>query len=89
MNPFSGSTFRPVNTDLQNRRGGYRPGTIGVSNMQGKTLNYSRPGVNPLQAGAGVSQIRRPAASVTLLRPERFNLYQREPVSGLYSNLYK
>ena len=88
MNPFEGSTFRPVNTDLQNRRGGYRPGTIGVSNFQGKTLNYSRPGVNPLRMGAGVSTMRnRPQA--TLMQPNAYNLYKREPVSALYSNLYK
>jgi len=89
MNPFEGSTFRPVNTDLQNRRGGYRPGTIGVSNFQGKTLNYNRRGVNPLRAGAGVSVMRQPSQQTTLMRPEQYSLYKQEPVNSLYSNLYK
>ena len=89
MNPFEGSTFRPVNTDLQNRRGGYRPGTIGVSNIQGKTLNYSRRGVNPLRAGAGVSTMSQRPQQATLMRPEQYSLYKREPVNSLYSNLYK
>lgn len=89
MNPFEGSTFRPVNTDLQNRRGGYRPGTIGVSNFQGKTLNYSQPGRNPLQAGAGVSSMTRRPQQATLMQPNAYNLYKQEPVNALYSNLYK
>jgi len=89
MNPFEGSTFRPVNTDLQNRRGGYRPGTIGVSNFQGKTLNYSRPGVNPLRPGAGVSVMAQRPQQGTVMQPEQYNLYRREPVNALYSNLYK
>ena len=44
-NPYEGSTFRAVNSDLLKgvSRGGYRAGTIGVSDFQGKVLNYNKP----------------------------------------------
>jgi hypothetical protein len=52
-------------------------------------LNYSRPGANPLRPGAGVSVMAQRPQQGTLMQPEQYNLYRREPVNALYSNLYK
>jgi hypothetical protein len=88
-NIYKQQPFRSFNTDLQARRGGYRPGTIGVSQIQGKMVNYSRPGSNPLQMGAGVSSMSaRPFRSGTLT-PADYNIYQKESEHNLYANLYR
>ena len=88
-NIYKQQPFRSFNTDLQARRGGYRPGTIGVSQVQGKMLNYNRPGSNPLSMGAGVSSMSaRPFRSGTLT-PADYSIYQKESEHNLYANLYR
>jgi hypothetical protein len=67
MNLYQSATFRGFNTDVNTRRGGYNPGTIGVSRIQGKVLNYSAPALQPLQQGAGVSVMRNRPVSATIL----------------------
>jgi len=87
-NIYQNARFRGFNTDLNQQRGGYRPGTIGVSQIQGKTLNYSAPPQSPLQAGAGVSVMRNRPVSAYLLQPENYSLYSKSPETSLYSNMY-
>jgi hypothetical protein len=88
-NLYGQQPFRSFNTDVNTRRGGYRPGTIGVSNIQGKTMDMNRPGINPLQMGAGVSSMSaRPFMSGTL-QPQDYNIYARETGQNLYGNLYR
>jgi len=88
-NIYKQQPFRSFNTDLQTRRGGYRPGTIGVSDVQGRMPNFDRPGKNPLQMGAGVSSMSaRPFRSGTLT-PASYNIYRTESESNLYANLYR
>jgi hypothetical protein len=89
MNIYSQSQFRGVNTDLNQKRGGYRPGRIGVSDFQGKMLNYNRPGMNPLPVGAGVSVMTRQPAQRTNLQPGDYSLYKKDDTKNLYKNLYK
>jgi hypothetical protein len=93
MNPHEGSTFKGFNTSLlvPQRRGGYKPGTIGVSQFQGRVLNYNRPGSNPLQGGAGVSTMTRVPGQSSLMNPETYSLYKREPSGAVqgFGNLYK
>jgi len=90
-NPYEDSTFRGANLDLLKgvKRGGYRAGTIGVSDFQGKIPNFNRKGNNPLKAGAGVSQMTSKPSVNTTLKSEAFNLYAKEPVKSLYANFYK
>lgn len=87
-NIYENAKFRGFNTDLNQQRGGYRPGTIGVSQIQGKTLNYNAPAQAPLQAGAGVSVMRSRPVSANLLQPESYSLYAKSPETALYSNMY-
>lgn len=88
-NIYKQGPFRSFNTDLNARRGGYNPGTIGVSNVQGKMVNYNRPGSNPLRMGAGVSSMSaRPFRNGTL-QPSDYNLYSRDSEQNLYANLYR
>ena len=89
MNLYQQQPFSSFNTDVDTRRGGYRAGTIGVSNIQGKTLNYNAPALNPLKMGAGVSTMRQRPVSANLLQPETYSLYKQEPVSAAFSNFYK
>jgi hypothetical protein len=89
MNIYEQSKFRPVNTDVDAKRGGYRPGRIGVSDFQGKMLNYNRPGVNPLPLGAGVSPMTQRPQQMTKQDPGAYNLYKKEPIGDLYKNFYK
>ena len=90
-NPFEASTFRGVNMDLLKgvKRGGYRAGTIGVSDFQGKVLNYQRRGFDPLKAGAGVSTMTARPTVKTVLKPSSYDLYAKSPESALYSNFYR
>jgi hypothetical protein len=89
MNLYQSATFRGFNTDVNTRRGGYNPGTIGVSRIQGKVLNYSAPALQPLQQGAGVSVMRNRPVSATILNPASYSLYSRTPEQKLYSNMYR
>ena len=89
MNLYKQQPFRSFNTDGDARRGGYRPGTIGVSNIQGKTPNFNRPGSNPLQMGAGVSSMTGRPFVQGNLQPSDFNIYSRESEQDLYANLYR
>jgi hypothetical protein len=89
MNLYKSSPFRGVNTDLNQKRGGYKPGRIGVSDFGSKTLDYNRPGQNSLPTGAGVSVMTTKPAQVSNLDPADFNIYQKEPVNSLYRNFYK
>jgi len=93
MNPYDGSTFKGFNTEaiIPQRRGGYKPGTIGVSQFQGRVPNFNKPGSNPLLPGAGVSTMTRVPTQSALLNPELYSLYQREPIGQrqLYGNFYK
>lgn len=90
MNLYQQQPFTSFNTDVQARRGGYRPGTIGVSNIQGKILNYNAPPKAPLSMGAGVSVMRQRPVVANALNPEAYNLYSQEPtVQGLFKNLYR
>ncbi len=87
-NIYQNAKFRGFNTDLNQRRGGYAPGTIGVSQIQGKTLNYNAPAQAPLNSGAGVSVMRSRPVSTSLLQPESYSLYAKSPESSLYDNMY-
>ena len=88
-NIYKQQPFRSFNTDLQTRRGGYRPGTIGVSDVQGRMPHFDRPGNNPLRMGAGVSSMTaRPFRSGTLT-PADFNIYSKQSEADLYANLYR
>ena len=88
-NIYKQQPFRSFNTDLQTRRGGYRPGTIGVSDVQGRMPNFDRPVKNPLRMGAGVSSMTaRPFRSGTLT-PADFNIYSKQSEADLYANLYR
>jgi hypothetical protein len=91
LNPYVGSHFRSVNTELitGKRTGGYRPGNIGVSEFQGKVLNYDRPGVSPLRPGAGVSVMQNRPASTRPLNTASYSLYSKSPENALYANLYR
>ena len=90
-NPYENSTFRGANIDLLKgvKRGGYKAGTIGVSDFQGKVPNFNKRGNNPLQAGAGVSQMTSKPSVNNTLKASAFNLYAKEPVQSLYKNFYK
>ena len=90
-NPFESSTFRGANTDLLKgvKRGGYKAGTIGVSDFLGAVPNFNRRGRNPLKAGAGVSQMTSKPSVNTTLKTSAYNLYAQEPVQKLYANFYK
>ena len=90
-NPYEASTFRGANMDLLEgvKRGGYRAGTIGVSDFQGKVLNYNRRGFDPLKAGAGVSVMTSRPTVKNILKPSSYNLYAKSPESALYSNFYR
>lgn len=88
-NIYKQRPFMSFNTDLNARRGGYRPGTIGVSDIQGKTYDMNRPGRNPLQMGAGVSSMSARPFRSGKLTPSDFNLYSRESEQNLYANLYR
>lgn len=92
-NPFDGSNFRGFNTEklVPTRRGGYNPGTIGVSQFQGRMLNYARPGQNSLRPGAGVSVMTRIPRQMTVMTPEQYNIYRKDtPTQAqLFGNLYK
>ena len=88
-NIYKQQPFRSFNTDLQTRRGGYRPGTLGVSDVQGRMPNFDRPGKNPLRMGAGVSSMTaRPFRSGTLT-PADFNIYSKQSEGDFYANLYR
>jgi len=90
-NPFEGSTFRGANSDLLKgvNRGGYRAGTIGVSDVQGKVLNYSARGNSGLLGGAGVSPMTTKPVSRGLLNPSSFSLYAKNTEANLYGNIYR
>lgn len=88
-NIYKQQPFRSFNTDVNARRGGYRPGTIGVSNIQGAVFNPSRPGSNPLQMGAGVSSMSARPFRSGKLTPSDFNIYRKETEQDLYANLYR
>ena len=89
MNIYKPSPFRGFNTDLNAKRGGYKPGRIGVSDFPSKVLNYKRPGQNSLPTGAGVSVMTTKPAARTILDPSDYNLYKKEGTSNLYGNFYK
>jgi len=90
-NPYESSTFRGANVDLLKgvKRGGYRAGTIGVSDFQGRVPNFNRKGNAPLKSGAGVSAMTSRPSVNTTLKPSAFSLYAKEPVRSLYNNFYK
>ena len=88
-NLYSQRPFRSFNTDVNARRGGYRPGTIGVSSFQGKVLNVDRPGRNPLSMGAGVSSMSARPFRSGKLTPSDFNIYRKDTPEDLYANLYR
>lgn len=89
MNINKPTPFRGFNTDLNTKRGGYKPGRIGVSDFQSKVLNYNRPGQNSLPVGAGVSVMTQKPAARNVLNPSDFDLYKKEPISDVYRNFYK
>lgn len=88
-NIYKQQPFRSFNTDLATRRGGYRPGTIGVSDVQGKVPNFDRPGKNPLSMGAGVSSMSARPFRSGALTPADFSIYSKQDESNLYANLYR
>jgi len=90
-NPYVGSTFRGANTDILKgtKQGGYRAGTIGVSDFQGKILNYKRHGKQALHGGAGVSVMTSKPVSRGLLNPQSYSLYGKTTESNLYDNMYR
>jgi hypothetical protein len=92
-NPFDGSQFKGFNTDLlvAQRRGGYKPGTIGVSQYPSRVMQYGRPGVNPLPAGAGVSTMTRVPQRITVMRPQTYSLYtkDKESAADVFKNWYR
>lgn len=88
-NIYKQQPFQSFNTDVNARRGGYRPGTIGVSNFQGKVFRADRPGSNPLSMGAGVSSMSSRPFRSGKLTPSDFNIYQKDTPQDLYANLYR
>ena len=90
-NPYEGSTFRAVNSDLLKgvSRGGYRAGTIGVSDFQGKVMNYNKPAEKAILGGAGVSVMTAKTVSRGLLNPQSYTLYAKKTEKNLFNNLYR
>lgn len=90
-NPYVGSTFRGANTDILKgtKRGGYRAGTIGVSDFQGKVLNYGKKGKPALIGGGGVSVMTSRPVSRGLVNPSSYTLYGKNVEADLYANMYR
>jgi hypothetical protein len=86
-----GSNFGSVNTDLlrQTRRGGYRAGSIGVTQMRGATLNYQRPGQRSLQLGAGVSVLNPKRAQTRRINPADYDLTAKAVKDNPYGTFYR
>jgi hypothetical protein len=86
-----GSNFGSVNTDLLrgSRRGGYRAGSIGVSQVRGATLNYNRPGQRSLQLGAGVSVLNAKRSQTRQINPADYDLTAKVVKGNPYGTFYR
>jgi hypothetical protein len=54
-------------------------------------MQYGRPGVNPLPAGAGVSTMTRVPQRITVMRPQSYSLYtkDKESAADVFKNWYR